>query len=71
MPILYKRESLEESPNNKNDDNQSRDASQLEGVQAEFKRAEYVYRLLGFRETYHIGLAPKKFSLKNNSNGTC
>lgn len=64
MPILYKRESLEESPNNKNDDNQSRDASQLEGVQAEFKRAEYVYRLLGFRETYHIGLAPKSFRSK-------
>lgn len=64
MHILYKRECLEESPNKKNDDNQSRDASQLEGVHAESKRAEYVYRLLGFKETYHIGLAPKSFHSK-------
>lgn len=63
MPILYKRESLEESPNDKNDDNQSRDASQL-GVQAESERAEYVYRLLRFKEAYHIGLAPKSFRSK-------
>lgn len=61
MHISYKRESLEESPNNKNDDNQSRDASQQEGVQAESERAEYVYRLLRFKEAYHIGLAPKSF----------
>lgn len=64
MHILYKRESLEESPNNKNDDNQSRDASQQEGVQAESERAEYVYRLLRFKEAYHIGLAPKSFRSK-------
>lgn len=64
MHILYKRESLEESANNKNDDNQSRDASQQEGVQAESERAEYVYRLLRFKEAYHIGLAPKSFRSK-------
>lgn len=64
MHILYKRESLKESPNNKNDDNQSRDASQQEGVQAESERAEYVYRLLRFKEAYHIGLAPKSFRSK-------
>lgn len=63
MAILYKGESLEESPNHKNYDNQSRDASQL-GVKAESERAEYVYRLQRFKEAYHIGLAPKSFRSK-------
>lgn len=63
---LSKQESIEGAAIHENDDFQSSDASQPEGVhdKAEIKKAEYVYRLLRFREPYHRGLCPKDIHSK-------